>query len=140
MWRNYRPEDREQVLAHHAEQERMVGRKMDLPDLWERPVLRAIVFEEDGVISNYVFLEATAEVCAGGMKALPRWQWDAAEELLLQTLGKYEIRMVRAFVPSALVEQKEVLGKKKDSPIARMLKRMNFLRQDDSFAQFFRWL
>lgn len=138
-WRLYTEADAEQVARHHAEQEQAIGRKMDLPDLYDRPILVALVREIDGKITNVVYVEAEAEVCGLGQGAIPAEEWESVTESLAELLSARGIRIVRAFVPEKFLSVTKN-GKRKAGPVSRLLKRAGFTRESESMVQFFRWL
>src|SRR5579871_4268659 len=85
-WRVYTPADKPETDALHARMEARLGRDLDLPQLDERPVLISLVYEDKGVITHAVFLEAEAEVCAMGECSLPRSEWDSRRRFFSRCL------------------------------------------------------
>jgi len=137
-WDLYRPEDADAVRAHHEEQERRIGRKMDLPDLNEKPVLLALVRRVGNEISHVIYLEAEAEVCALGRGTIPEDEWDKLAAALTSFLMRRKIRIARAFIPETMLEV-ERGAKRRTSPLGKALKRVG-LKRDRGMAMFFRWL
>jgi hypothetical protein len=133
----YKPSDKEAIEALHVRMEARTIEKLDLPQMDERPVVIALVYEKQGTITHAVFLEAEAEVCALGESALPAKEWDAAGETLLEVCRVYQLRAVRAFVPQEALTEK----RGKISPVERILKHFGFEREDSRrMTQFFRWV
>lgn len=131
----YEASDAEAVVRLHLEQEARLGREFDLPNLLSEPVLAAVVGETDGVITHCVFLEAEVEACALANAPLPTHELDGALELLTPVVQKYNIGMVRAFVPRGLVK---VGQRGRKAPITRILEHAGFTQDNDSLVQFFR--
>lgn len=136
-WRLYLPDDKAAVDALHVQLNARLGIEVDIPQLDERPVLISLVYEQKGVITNFVFLEAEAEIQAGGECSLPREEWDKAAKILQEVLDAYRLRIVRACVPQKALERKQ---SGKPSAIERILKHFGFVReQSDEMAQFYLW-
>lgn len=136
-WRLYEPRDEQAVKTLHARLETKVGRKLDLPDLMKEPVLAALVGETNGVVTHGIFLEAEAEVCVIGDNVLSPKSAREAETYLLSVLERFKIRIVRAFVPTEMVEPKD----KKKPALLRVLEGMGFRREESSLvSQFYRWV
>lgn len=135
-WRPYTDADKPSVDALHIQMETRLGRTLDMPDLGKRPMLIGMVYDNDGVVTHAVALEAEAEVMALGETPLASKEWDYAATVLTQVCCAYRIRIVRSFIPS------ECLGvSPKLSPIERMLKHFGFVREDHSkMVQFSKWL
>jgi len=137
-WRVYTPADKPETDALHARMEARLGRDLDLPQLDERPVLISLVYEDKGVITHAVFLEAEAEVCAMGECSLPRSEWESAAQILQQVLDSYRIRIVRAFVVPEALERK---NPKKPTALERILKHFGLQREDvNKLVPFSKWL
>jgi hypothetical protein len=128
-WAPYREEDYPWVLSMHVEQERMLGRGMDLPDLNERPVISAYVGRVDGKIVACVFAEAEIEVCALAEKALPKADIQNVAALLTKDAQRYQIRLARAFVPTQAPKA-----------VKRILAAAGFTEVDESMTDFYRWI
>lgn len=116
--------------------EERLGRKMDLPELSERPVIATAVREIDGKITHGIFLEVEAEACAIGPNPLPAFEAKQAKNLLLPVLKYYDIRIVRSFVPSKMLVPRS-RGRK--AAIGKLLDAMDFT-EDQNMTQFFRWV
>lgn len=115
--------------------EKRVGQALDLPNLDQRPVIATVVGETDGVVTHGLFLEAEVEVCAIGANPLPAKELKGAVDLLMPVLRHYQIRIARAFVPTALIEGKRGrLG-----AVGRILDKMGFTKETNAM-QFFKWL
>lgn len=138
-WDLYRAEDADAVRALHAAQEKRIGRKMDLPDLMEKPVLLALVRRTEGRVSHVIYLEAEVEVCALGETPVPESDWDKVSDVIQVFLVRRGIRIARAFVPEAFLEVKRG-AKSRPSPLAKVLERVGLTRDKGPLVPFFRWL
>jgi hypothetical protein len=137
-WRLYTAADRQQVEALHLQMHERLGCSLDLPSLDERPVLISLVYEDHGMVTHAVFLEAEAEVCAVGKAPLARKEWEEAAKQLIEVCKVYDLRLVRAFVPQAAMNRK--LGRRR-SPIERILRFFGFDQETpDELTQFVRWI
>lgn len=131
-WRWMEEKDVDSVKALHGEMEARLGRKLDLPNLLERPVVASLVKEVDGRIVSMVFMEAELELCTATSTALSREDVARVDELFLPVAQMYGIRMVRAFVPKELLQ---------DGPrFRRTMKAAKFTEDTDAMAPFFRWV
>lgn len=124
-WRLATREDEPAIVALLIEQEKKIGYALDYPDLFDRPVLRAEVCEEDGKIIGCVYFEANVEVVTIAVdkefskevvQEAPRW----AE--LFRGLG---FRIARAFVP-----------KRFGKAMSRFIKRTWARNLDDELSHF----
>ena len=129
VWAPYREEDYLWVVALHVEQERMLGRQMDLPRLNERPVISAYVGRQDGKIVACVFMEAEVELCALASSPLAGADIQNVAALLTQDAQRYQIRIARAFMPV-------------QSPpsVKRILTSIGFTESDETMTDFYRWI
>jgi len=125
-WRVYAESDLPAIEALVKELETRIRMPMSLPKLNERPILKALVYETDGVITNLAVLEAEAEIMLLGEQALAFEEWDKAATILTQVCRDYRLRMVRAFVPALSLEGKTRRG----SAIERILHYFGFVRED----------
>lgn len=140
-WRYYDPEkypgDVQAVADLHREQELRLGQKMDQPDIGVAPVIVSVVREVEGRVTHCIFLEAEAEACALGSEPLTSEEaQEAVRDFLLPVAKKYKLRIVRSFMPEGLVSGKQGrLG-----PVARLLGKLGFTREDGHVVQFFKWI
>jgi len=125
-WRTYNEADLPAVERLQTELQTRVRMPMHLPKLDERPILLALVYETDGVITNLAVLEAEAEIMLLGEQALAFAEWDEAATILTQVCCAYRLRMVRAFVPALSLGGKTRRG----SAIERILHYFGFVRED----------
>lgn len=135
-WRFYEERDKEAVETIHAQMENRVGRKLDLPDLFEEPVIVAVVLEIDGVVTDCIFAEAEAEVCATSSTVLSPEKLQGAIDLMMPVLKGYRLQIARAFVPTRLLTQR----KNRPAAIERLLNAIGFTKENESVTQFFKWL
>lgn len=135
-WRWLEERDSATVATLHAAMERRIGKKLQLPNLMERPIIAAIIGETDGAVTHCLYLEAEAEVCAASPEPLSAKQMAGAMELLMPTLQHYKIQIVRAYVPEVVLSGKR--GRK--GAVVRLLEAMGFTRENNSVAQFYRWI
>lgn len=110
---------------------------MDRPDPMSRPVIAAVVKEENGVITQGLYLEAEVEVCAMGTGVLAPAEMAEAVEMLTQVAKEYKIRIARSFVPTIMLPP-DKRGRK--PAMERLLKKVGFTRERGKIAQFFKWL
>lgn len=137
VWRPYEKRDADRVRALHSQMEQKIGRSLDLPDLMERPVISAAVGETNGIVTHCLFAEAEAELCAASPAVLSPKDMQGAIDILLPNLLYYKIRIARSFVPSEMMQQ----GKRgRKSAIARIMDRLGFTKENQTVAQFFKWL
>lgn len=138
QWRLAEPRDEAALRELHAEMERRLGAKLDLPNLFEEPVVACIVGETNGIVTHGVFGEAEVEICAIGVNPLAPREALEAETYLLSLLDRFRIRMVRAFVPTPFLKRRK-RGRK--APVERLLVAMGFRREQTRFVtQFYRWI
>ena len=136
-WRGYRDEDEYAVKALLIEDQARLNITFDLPNLNERPILRAMVYEDNGVVTRVAVLEAAAEVFTIGTGEVSDAEWAEAVTELTQVCCAYRLRLARAFVP---------LDAEKTTPgLVRLLlgvmKRFGFKREKKSrVAVFTRWI
>lgn len=99
LWRRYTPADEEAVLALKAEQDDVLGKKMDFNDLTQHPVLIAEVGEIDDKIIGAHTLEAVPEYCM--FTRDPRFTAAAAKRApqICAVLQEHGFRIVRCIVP-----------------------------------------
>lgn len=135
-WRWFEEKDREAVAAIHAQMENRIGRKLDLPDLLEEPVIVAVVCETDGVITDAIFAEAEAEICAASSTILSPEKLQGAIDLMTPVLKGYRLQIARAFVPTHLLQKR----KARPAAIERLLNAIGFTKENESVTQFFKWL
>jgi hypothetical protein len=109
----------------HDEQELLIGQPVDRPNMFEKPVLLAIVLRREGQPVGGLYLEAEAEMCFLGID--PEVTVEAANisEGLKAFLKKRGLRWCRCFVPQGL---KEVLGPR--------LEAVGFVDQDKALAHY----
>lgn len=111
-WRLYEKRDKDSILALHVQQEFSLGRKMDLPDLMEAPVLVPMVAERDGEVLGAFYLEAVPEavfvardpiVSASALRIAPQ---------IMARMQARGFRMVRMHVPGEkwIGAESEIIG------------------------------
>lgn len=136
-WRDFDPElDYEAVCLLHMQMEKKIGRRLDLPNPGERPVLICVVGETSGEVTHAVLGEAEMEVCAIGPNPLPRNEIYPVMRRLTEVAQFYHIRLARSFVPKQML----VAPNGRPAPIARILKHANFVHDKDALAQFYHWV
>ena len=140
-WRHFTIEDWPYILAMHIDQELALGRKMDLPNLAERPVVSAYVGRKNGKIVACVFAEAELEICALGASPLAKKDVEEVSKLLIRDAQYYQIRLARAFVPvKALKPKRRAWRKDRPAPVARILEAAKFTEVDETMVDFYRWI
>lgn len=65
-WDAQSKRDWDAVVALHHEQELALGRPMDLPEVWNHPVLVTMLAERDGEIVGGFYFESCPEFCMMG--------------------------------------------------------------------------
>ena len=108
-FRNYREDeeknDSSSVLALHQETEQAIGKKMDLPNLADHPVLIAEVAEKHGEVKGALYLESVPECCFIGRDAEVTVSAVRHAPEILARLKAHGFRVVRLQVPKALPER-----------------------------------
>jgi hypothetical protein len=129
-WRQYRPEDAADVVELHVEQEAVLGRKMDLPNMMEKPVLEThVAVNESGEVVGGFYFEAVPEVCFFGVS--PHVTASAVRDAaapVLEGLRKRGFRMVRLLVP----KEPEKVAERIDEE----LQHVGFARTDAEYATY----
>lgn len=99
-FRLYEDKDVAGVVECHLEQEKRLGKRMDLPDLLDKPVLVAHVVESsEGKIKGAAYVEAIAEVCLIGTDpAITAITAQHAVEMI-EGLKRRGLRICRLLVP-----------------------------------------
>lgn len=136
-WRDYQAADEWAVKALLLEAQARWNITFDVPNLNERPILKAMVYEQDGVITHAAVLEAEAEIMTVGKEGLPLGEWDEVATEFTQVCCAYRLRLARAFVPL------DVTGTSRGvvRSIVGALKRFHFKREKKSqVAVFTRWI
>lgn len=138
MWRPFDPErDTAAVERLHHAMEARIGRKMDLPDLSTEPIINAVVYEEGGAILHCMFIEAEIEACILSEKPLSsKRAKQAIDKFLMPAAQRYSLRIVRAYVPANILLKKNG----KEGAVPRLLRKLGFTRENETIAQFYRWL
>lgn len=138
VWTWYDERDREERLLLHAELERRVGRTLECSELLEEPIIAAVVGRVDGVLKHVLFLEAEAELQSGAANVLAPKELEEPLAMLTAAAQHYRIRIVRAFVPPAMVDGR--LGERM-KPLERILRRIGFDKEEPSLiTQFYMWI
>lgn len=125
-WRLATKADEPEIMTLLLKQSEKIGYTLDYPDMWEKPILRCEVAEQDGKIVGAMYFEAVVEcvtIATDGsftkevMKQAPRWG------AMFKALG---FRVARAFVP---VKFKKAMS--------RYIKRTWAVNLDDELSHFF---
>lgn len=132
-WRQYRQsdvyfKDLDAVVSLHLETESAIGRKMQLPDFMNKPVLQAWVAEQNGVVIGGYYCEAIVEPCFFGRS--PEVTASARRHCrqVMRCLKQQGFRMVRIEVPNWI-------GRDAES-IADELEKVGFVNTDKHFNHF----
>lgn len=127
-WRLATPEDQPAIDRIREVSERLLNEKQKSPALFDRPVLLALVAEDEfGVVVDCLYLEATVEVCKSG----------CSTEALIETAGLeadlYTWLRGMGFKTATIRTRKNL--KEKMRPV---LERLGFTCEDDEFSRWTR--
>jgi hypothetical protein len=127
-WRRFERRDTERVVLLHTEMEDAIGRRMQLPDLMDRPVLEAWVAERDGVVIGGFYVEAVAEPVFFGRDPRISVAAHGIAPLILGGLQAKGLKMVRMEVPRWIGNDGE--------RISRALELAGFVESDSEFRHY----
>lgn len=105
-WRMAKLGDRDAIAHMHDEQQALLGMNVDRPDLFDKPVLLAMVLD-DGKVNGGFYLEAVGECCFIGIDPETTVLAKEIAPQVLNFLRLRGIRWLRTFIPRGL---DEVLG------------------------------
>jgi hypothetical protein len=138
VWSWYCKEDEAERLLLHAELERRIGRRLECSELLEEPIIAAVVGRVDGVLRHVLFLEAEAELQSGAANVLAPAELAEPLHMLTAAAQFYRLRVVRSFVPAAMMWPAK--GSRKPA-IARIFEKLGFTQEDpELLTQFYKWL
>lgn len=99
MIRQAEPRDVPRIRELHAEIEKKMGRKMDLPAIDDLAVLGFWVQERNGIVVRFFYLERGVEFCTGGEDAEGIEELRQFERCLIALLVKSRARVLHCHVP-----------------------------------------
>lgn len=111
-WRRYKPEDETDLRMLKADQDRALGRKMDLPKLEDHPVLVSeVAVDEDGRVVGAIFFESVPEFCMVSRSPEVTASMRRHAPEVLSKLKECGFRVVRTEIPRFMDvnEQKAIM-------------------------------
>jgi hypothetical protein len=123
-WRLAKLGDRDAIAHMHDEQQALLGMNVDRPDLFDKPVLLAMVLD-DGKVNGGFYLEAVGECCFIGIDPETTVLAKEIAPQVCNFLRLRGIRWLRTFIPKGL---DEVLGPQ--------LKEVGYEKKDDELCHY----
>ncbi len=124
-----RPGEAEAILRLHKETEEAIGRRMDLPNLAEHPVLIAEVQERNGEIASGFYLESVPEAVFVGRDVHVTVSAVRHAPEVFNKLRQCGFRFVRMEVPRSLTEEDRRM-------IREQLEAVGFKETDSSYEHY----
>lgn len=107
-WRHYEAKDKEAVFALKRVQDTALGKKMDLPDLMDHPVLVAeVAVDEGGTVVGAYFFESVPEFCMISRSPEVSAHLRRRAPEVLKELKACGFRVVRVEIPRFMDEQEQ---------------------------------